>query len=195
MSRPFTVHKNLMPLGDAFHLPQIQMRRGAVTKPPPPILGGSKENSPEEQLRTRLPALRSAAYQRPIAHQKDSSPALEKSSLRLSAGLGASGHGPFALPLSPCLSAVCSTNAGSTGSSYVATPLQLSQTGMCVGSPIVEGLAGIPPREVEPKIVSMFKYKGGEMTIINRMIRMYTSHNLGSIYELRRLILGGERLS
>lgn len=66
---------------------------------------------------------------------------------------------------------------------------------MCVGSPIVEGLAGIPPREVEPKIVSMFKYKGGEMTIINRMIRMYTSHNLGSIYELRRLILGGERLS
>lgn len=64
-----------------------------------------------------------------------------------------------------------------------------------MGNSIVEGLAGIPPREIEHEIVSMFKYKGGEMTIIDRMIRMYTSHNLGSIYELRKLILGGERRS
>lgn len=176
-------------------MPQLQMRRGSITKPPPSILGSSKESSPEEHLRTRLPVLRPAAHQRPIVHQMEPSPTLEKSSLRLSTGLGASGHGLFALPLSPCLSTTCSTGTTSVGSSYVATPLQLSQIGSCMRSPIAEGLTGIPSRETESEIVSMFKYKGGEMTTIDRMIRMYTSHNLRSIYDLRKLILSNERRS
>lgn len=169
------------------------MRRGSITKPPPSILGSSKESSPEERL--RLPVLRLVAHQRPIVHQMEPSPTLEKSSLRLSTGLGASGHGLFALPLSPCLSTICSTGTTSVGSSYVATPLQLSQIGSCMRSPIAEGLTGIPSRETESEIVSMFKYKGGEMTTIDRMIRMYTSHNLRSIYDLRKLILSNERRS
>lgn len=184
-----------MPTTDTFHLPQLQMRRGSINKPPPAILGASKESSLEDHLRARLPALRSTTYQRPTVHQRDPSPVFEKSSLRQSTGLGASGHGRLPLPLSSCVSTSCSSGTASTGSSYVATPLQLSQTGACVGSPIVEGLTGIPPREVSPEIVPMFKYKGGEMTAISRMIRMYTSHNLGSIYDLRKLILGTDRCS
>lgn len=184
-----------MPVTDTFHLPQLQMRRGSVNKPPPSILGSSKDSSPEESLRNRLPILRSAAYQRSIANQKEHSPILEKSNLRLSTGLGISGHGRLPQPLSTYMSTSCSASTSSTGSSYVATPLHLSQTGSYIENPIVEGLTGIAPREVPPEIVSMYKYKGGEMTAIDRMIRMYTSHNLRSIYDLRKLILGNDRHS
>lgn len=74
---------------------------------------------------------------------------------------------------------------------YVATPVQRSPA---PAAQLSDGLFGVGAFGTLPQdggVVQFIRTKSGAMTIMDRMIRMYTTHDLKSIYDLKHQLLQG----
>ncbi|TNJ26304.1 hypothetical protein GMRT_13339 [Giardia muris] len=187
-----------MPLPAGFYLPNIQRRRSSTTRGVSSPLSYPHERSPEGVPNVHLPLLRPSVPSQirrnsPKPHRGTPSPTGNTGpGLRVAVPTGIRPIDPAPIPISSSTSLRTPTGSlQNSGVNYIATPIQRSPA---PAAQLSDGLFGVGAFGTLPQdggVVQFIRTKSGAMTIMDRMIRMYTTHDLKSIYDLKHQLLQG----